>query len=293
MATTDVALPHSVHLESGPNGLARLAVRDNRYGTAEIYLHGAQITSWVPPEHAPVLWLSAASVFADDVAIRGGVPICFPWFGGGPRGDQRPSHGYARLREWELTRAADTPDGVEIELVLPHAAGDLPLAATYRITVGTSLVLSLEVRNTSGEPVAYEEALHTYLAVSDIAAVGVEGLAGEAYLDRLGGPDPIVQEEQVVRVADELDRIYVGTPATVVVDDPQLRRRLVVSKTGSQNTVVWNPWTEKARAMADFGDEEYRTMLCVETANVRTGAVVVGPGESHTMTATIAAQPRP
>lgn len=282
-----IDLPASVRLETGPGDLLRLAVDHERFGAAEVYLHGAHVTGWTPPGGAPVLWLSAQSHFRADAAIRGGVPICFPWFGAGPADDRTPSHGYARLRDWRLASVIEEDDGVTLAFELPAADGDLPLEATYLVTVGVALGLALEVRNAGEEAVTFEEALHTYLAVSDVRQVTVEGLDGARYLDRLGGPEPVVQESGAIRFTAETDRIYVETDAAVVVADPGAGRRITVTKSGSSNTVVWNPWADKARGMADFDDDEWPGMVCVETANVRTGAVALAPGEKHLMTARI------
>lgn len=276
-----------------------MAVRSDRHGTLDVYLHGAQVTSWVPRGHDPVLWLSPRSTFRAGAAIRGGVPLCLPWFGAGPDGDLTPSHGPARLREWRLDGVSESPDGVEVVLGLGRlgststgtasGAGSAAfdgLEATYRIGVGRQLTLGLEVRHSGEGPVTFEEALHTYLAVSDVRTVSLEGLHGATYLDRLGGPDPLRQEDAVLRLTAGTDRIYLATTATVVVDDPGARRRVAVSKTGSASTVVWNPWAATAATMQDLGDG-WTSMVCVETANVRHDAVTLAPGGTHTMTATV------
>ncbi len=276
-----------------------VAVRSDHLGSLDVYLHGAQVTGWVPSGGDPVLWLSPLSRYHANEAIRGGVPLCFPWFGGGPGDDLTPSHGPARLREWRLEAVTESSDHVEVVLALGRVGdgrvtgGPLDaLAAAYRVRLGRSrLDLALEVRNSSGVPVTFEEALHTYLAVSDVRAVAVEGLAGADYLDRRGGRDPVRQEESVLRLGAETDRIYVGTTATVVVDDPGAARRLAVRKTGSASTVVWNPWAEKAAAMADLG-AGWPHMLCVETANVRRDAVTLAPGARHTMVAGLTVEDR-
>jgi glucose-6-phosphate 1-epimerase len=291
-------LSPSARLVDGAGGLAMVAVRSDHLGSLDVYLHGAHVTLWVPPGGDPVLWLSPLSRYHADAAIRGGVPLCFPWFGGGPDDDLTPPHGPARLREWQLEAVTESSDHVEIVLSLGRVgdggATGRPvdaLAATYRVRLGRSLDLALEVRNGGEVPVTFEEALHTYLAVSDLRAVTVEGLAGADYLDRLGGPDPVRQEENVLRLSTETDRIYVGTPATVVVDDPGAARRLAVRKTGSASTVVWNPWAEKAAGMADLG-AGWPHMLCVETANVRRDAVTLAPGARHTMVAELTVEDR-
>jgi D-hexose-6-phosphate mutarotase len=291
-------LPPSVRLVTGPGHLPLLKVRGARVGKLDVFLHGAHVTRWTPPGHEHVLWLSGTSRYAADAAIRGGVPICFPWFGAGPADDLKPAHGFARLREWLVVSVVERPEAIEIDLALEddvvgeaEAAGARggeaggSLAATFRITVGESLRMALEVRNVGDRPVTYEEALHTYLAVSDVRNISIEGLAGAGYVDRLGGPELVRQAEDVIRFAAETDRIYLGTDADVVVVDRRKRRRIAVRKTGSASTVVWNPWAGKASEMADLDD--WTSMVCVETANVRGDAVTLAPGESHAMTAVI------
>lgn len=281
----DLLLPPSVRLEQGEGGLPRVVVGSPGGGSAEVYLHGAHVTAWAPPGAAPVLWMSPASRFDAAAAIRGGVPICFPWFGGGPDGDRSPAHGYARLADWRLVGAEEGPDGVVVTLALD--AGDDGLAATFRVSVGRRLGLSLDVVNEGAAPTSFEVALHTYLAVADVRAIRVLGLAGERYLDRNGGPEPVRQDEEAITIAGETDRIYVGSRATVGVEDPGLGRRLVVEKEGSASTVVWNPWVGKASAMADVGPEAWRGFVCVETANVRSDAVTLARGARHVTTALI------
>lgn len=287
----DLALPPSVALEEGRGGLPRVLVSSERFGVAEVYLHGAHVTDWTPAGGEPVLWLSPGSRFTADSAIRGGVPLCFPWFSAGPGGDRKPAHGYARLREWQLRGVEERADAVVVTFALPAAEGDAPLEALYDVALGESLGLTLEVRNVGDEPVTFEVALHTYLAVSDVRQIALEGLTGESYLDRNGGPDPVVQTDDVVRFDAETDRIYVGSEATVVVDDPGASRRIAVAKSGSRTTVVWNPWVEKASAMGDVGPEAWPGFVCVETANVLDDAVRLEPGEVHRTTAQLAVTP--
>ncbi len=285
-------LPSCARLAQGPGGLPVLLVRHERHGALDVFLHGAHVTSWVPRGQDPVLWLSPASTFRVDAAIRGGVPICFPWFGGGPDGDRKPSHGYARLRDWQLGSVSEGADGVVITLDLTPGPGHESLAATYRVTMADTLSLELQVRNTGDVDVTFEEALHTYLAVGDVREVTVAGLGGAMVVDRLGRSAPHHQEDDRQRLTAETDLIYLGTPATVVTDDPGRGRRVSVEKTGSLSTVVWNPWAQAASAMADLGDA-WTSMLCVETANVRDDAVTLSPGGMHTMTATISPQVLP
>ncbi len=159
--------------------------------------------------------------------------------------------------------------------------------AVHRIEVGASLRMSLEVRNDGAEPFTFEEALHTYIGVSDIRQVTLTGLAGCDYLDKMSAGERRRQGEDPIRFTAETDRVYLDTQAACVIHDAGLRRRIQVSKEESDATVVWNPWIAKARAMADFGDDEWPGMLCVETANVGVHARILQPGAAHTMTAAL------
>jgi D-hexose-6-phosphate mutarotase len=285
-------LPDTVRIEAGQGGLRRVVV-DAALAEAEIYLHGAHITHFQRRGRKPLLFMSEKSVFAPNKPIRGGVPICFPWFGPRQDGQSGPMHGFARLLDWDLIGAEETSNKtVEISFRLVSSAAtravwDEEFEVDYLVRVGGSLGLELRVRNTSSQPMLIEEALHTYLAVSDVRQASIEGLAGVEYSDRVGTPHEETEGTAPIRITAETDRIYRNTRSTCIVHDPGWKRRLVVEKTGSDNTVVWNPWIAKAKAMPDFGDDEWPAMLCIETCNVREHAVTITPGQSHTMAAVI------
>lgn len=256
--------------------------------TGEAYDHGAHVTYWTPAGHEPVLWMSAASHYDDAQPLRGGVPICWPWFGPGRTKDMAPAHGFARVSPWTFEGTEETGDAVVATWTLTDAAakGDAggPFRATYRASFGSELELSLTVENTGDAEISYEEALHTYLAVGDINQVSVSGLDGATYLDKspAGGPDPVTQSGDVT-FTSETDRVY-ESGAPVTVTDPALGRTITVTTSGAANTVVWNPWVAKAVAMPDYGDDEWPQMVCLEGANALDNAVVLPPGESHTLT---------
>ncbi|WP_407343702.1 D-hexose-6-phosphate mutarotase [Pengzhenrongella phosphoraccumulans] len=289
-----VSLPPTVQLGRGEGGLPLVRIH-GRAASAEIYLHGAHVTRWAPQGDAPVLWMSAASRYVPESPLRGGVPICFPWFGAHASDPTAPAHGFARLAEWELVGAHEDADDVVVTFRLVDSSATRSSAwphrfeARYTVTVGARLTLALEVTNLDSDDVTFEEALHTYLRVSDIGRVQVRGLERAPYLDRLGGPDPVPGEAGPVRFTGETDRIYLGTRATVAVADDDSPRAVTIATEGSDATVVWNPWAGKAAAMADFGDDEWTTMVCVETCNLRGTAVRLHPGQSHTMTAVLSA----
>jgi D-hexose-6-phosphate mutarotase len=280
-------LPDSVRMEKGQGGLQRLVIRTPQ-AEAEIYLQGAHVTQFQPKGQKPVLFMSGKSWFEPGKPLRGGVPICFPWFGARQGGQPGSPHGFARLMEWELVSAEQTSNGVEIHLRLVFSEATRALWAgefvvDYRVRVGAALGLELQVRNTGSQPLRIEEALHTYLAVNDVRQVSIEGLAGVSYFTAVGAPRMETEGTAPIRVTAETDRVYLNTQSTCVAHDPGGQRRLVVEKTGSNATVVWNPWIAKAKAMPDFGDDEWPFMLCIETCNVRDNAITIAPGQSHTM----------
>lgn len=287
-----VALPPSVRVSEGRGSLPRIDV-STAAAHAEVYFQGAHVAVWRPKAtRAPVLWLSERSHFEPGKPIRGGVPICFPWFGAHPANAAAPVHGFARVREWRLTEAREDRDGVvtlALELAGERLSPDWPhrFTAIHRIEVGTTLRMTLEVRNDGVDAFTFEEALHTYFDIAGIDAVSVAGLEGCAYLDKTAGGRPFGPTGAAVRFTGETDRIYLDTRDACVIDDPGQQRAITVHKSGSDATVIWNPWIAKARAMPDFGDDEWTGMVCVETCNVNVHARTLQPGESHAMTAAI------
>jgi glucose-6-phosphate 1-epimerase len=290
-------LPSSVTLARGRGDLPCLRMASDRYGTGEVYLHGAHVTAWQPRDQAPVLWVSRESFFAEGRPIRGGVPLCFPWFAAHPTEKTAPTHGFARIRPWTLTGAGEAPEGTWLEFRLGHddetLASPWPhrFLATYRVTFGRALRLALTIRNADADPIRYEEALHTYYGVHNVREIGVSGLDGTEYLDKVDGFARKRQGAEPIRFTGETDRVFLDTTATCTIHDPGRRRVIRIAKTGSSSTVVWNPWIEKARALPDFGDLEWVEMVCVETANVGGAAIALEPGAEHTMTAEVTIEP--
>ena len=286
-------LPSGVRLDTGRGGLPRLLVETDTC-TAELYLHGAHLCRWQPRSQPhPVLWMSGESRFEAGAPIRGGVPICVPWFGPKAGDPAAPAHGVARISSWTLESAAMEPDEtVRIRLGLacgpaasPYLRHDCVLA--FEMRLGSDLAMTLTVTNPAKTPFTFEEALHTYFAVGDVRRVAVKGLEGAGYIDKVDGAKRRTQDEHPITIAAETDRLYLDTESAVVLTDPVFGRRIRVSKTGSRSTVVWNPWIAKSRAMPDFGDDEWPGMICIETANAGDHAVTLPAHTSHTMTAAI------
>ena len=280
----------AVTISAGQGGLPRLTVTTPA-ATAEIYLHGAHMTGFQKTGEPPLLWMSAASQFVAGKPIRGGVPICFPWFGSRP---DAPSHGFARLTDWHLAATSAAPDGrVSVRLRLSEKAGgetEFPGKVEFLVTVGETLTMELHVTNHSDAPLVFEECLHSYFTVGDIAAVAVRGLKGLTYSDRVGGTAQKEETGKAIHVDSEVDRLFLDAPQTVIIEDASLKRTIRVEKIGSLSTVVWNPWVAKSKAMPDFGDEEYHRMICVESGNIGQNQITLAPGASSTLKVILSSQ---
>jgi glucose-6-phosphate 1-epimerase len=262
---------------------------------ATIYLHGAHLTHWKPKGEAAAIFLSERAEFAPGKAIRGGVPVIFPWFGERHDGEAGPQHGFARTSEWELAFAAMA--GEEVHLVFTLGANELTRSLgfddfrlSYRVTIGRTLTMELTVANDASVPLEFEEALHTYYAVADARRVEIDGLGGTEYLDKLDGMKRKVQPPGALMFQGRTDRTYANTEATCVLHDPVGGRRIVVSKTGSRSTVVWNPWEELTAKMADMEPDAWLHMTCIETVNAGENAVKLGAGETHSMRAMVSVE---
>jgi glucose-6-phosphate 1-epimerase len=262
---------------TAPDAMARIAVQ------------GGQVLEWQPRGHKPVVWVSKAAVYQAGKGVRGGVPVCWPWFGAL---EGKPAHGFVRTRMWEVRETReDLADTVVVRLGIKddessramwNHAFDLELI----VTVGAALKIELLTRNTGDTPFAISEALHTYFRVGDINQAQVSGLEGTTYLDKVRDFAQAVQTGPIT-FSGETDRVYVNTEVDCLIRDPALGRNIRVAKSGSVSTVVWNPWTEKEKGFADMAAGEYRDMLCVETANAGPEEIVIQPAGKHSLVAFI------
>jgi glucose-6-phosphate 1-epimerase len=285
-------IPGRVTLLEGNGDLPMVEVRSD-WSTAEIYLHGAQVTGFQKKGEPPLLFTSRCSRFAPNQPIRGGIPIIFPWFG--PR-EGSAAHGYARTMEWELHEAVTVPDGgVSLRFSFPgcpEAAMWPSFAANYVVTVTETLALELILTNTSnGQELSIENCLHTYFAVGDITRAFIRGLKGVTYLDKIEHSVAKQETEDQFAISSEVDRVFVDTAAPVEIHDQSLGRRILIEQSGSASTVVWNPWVTKAQQMTDFGNEEYKQMLCVESGNVGGNRLVLPPGKSSVLRVVLSSRP--
>jgi len=282
MAISDLqrrfGVPGVVKIEEGRNALPRVTVTSD-LATAEIYFHGAHLTAFQPRGAKPMLFMSKESNFDPAKPIRGGVPVIFPWFGPKAGAPESPAHGFARIRHWDLESCTVQADRA-VRVVFSLAVDAATLRMTF--TIAHSLEMEMEVR-AAAAPLTFEEALHTYFVVGDVRQVSVEGLQGVEYIDKVDGFKRKTQSSEPIRITGETDRVYLNTLSSCVIRDPVLARSITVEKESSGTTVVWNPWIAKAKAMADFGDEEWPQMICVETANVGEGAIRLEAAQTHRM----------
>jgi glucose-6-phosphate 1-epimerase len=285
----DFGVPGRIAFRAGPLG-EPVVVLVEAHGSCEVTLHGAHVLSYRPTGHAPVLWLAKSfKTLEPGAAIRGGVPVCWPWFG--PR-EGLPAHGFARISRWRLLKTdydsystAATfvlEDTGETRAMWPHR-----FRLEYEVSVGATLRLSLSATNTGDAPFDVREALHSYFVIGDVATVRVSGLDGVKYLDRAPGGVDAVQSGDV-SIAAETDRIYIDAPDEEFIEDPAAGRRIRVAKDGAADCVVWNPWIAKAARLSDMEDDDYRRFLCVETA--QTKPVTIAPGQTHRIRASISAE---
>lgn len=277
-ASAPLASPHA-ELCRGINGLDKVVLRDPRGSSAEVYLYGAHVTSWKNDHGEELLFVSSKAIFKPPKAIRGGIPICFPQFSNIGSLEQ---HGFARNRLWTID--ADPPpfsttssSKTFVDLILKPSEEDMKIWAhsfEFRLRValgpGGDLLLTSRIRNTSvdGKPFSFAFAYHTYFSVSDISEVRVEGLETLDYLDNLQNRERFTEQGDAITFESEVDKIYLSTPTKIAILDHEKKRTFVLRKDGLPDAVVWNPWDKKAKAMVDFGDEEYKHMLCVEAAAV-------------------------
>ncbi|MEO0416449.1 MAG: D-hexose-6-phosphate mutarotase [Verrucomicrobiota bacterium] len=274
----------------GPGGLP-IARANFGHAETEISLHGAHVLSF-KIDGEPIIWLSKEAVFNGKKAIRGGVPVCWPWFADHPTDADKPAHGVARTSEWRALKTEQLDDGIALELGLTDSEQTREVwdhAFELRLSVelkADSLTVTLTSTNIDSIPLEFGCALHTYFAISGVHSAYISGLENVGYIDSIDNDQRKVLAD-AIHIDREVDRIYTQTESAVLIHDPDWDRTIRIDKTGSASTVVWNPWIDKAARMSDFGDDEYLGMVCVETTNAADDVRTVAAGESHTISQTI------
>ena len=287
----------NVQITTG-NGNLPVVLIENNAATATIYLHGAHVASYIPKASGKdLLWMSSDSLFEIDKPLRGGIPICWPWFGK-PNPVENPGaalqHGFARSFDWSVKGVNYIDeDTTSVTLVLYSTVDSMKLypycfRAELEVIVGKTLKLNLTTFNTGLAPMRITQAMHTYFAVGDINQTEVLGFDGISYIDTVPGAAEVnCTQSGSIAFNCEVDRIYEDFSGTAIIDDKANSRKIVVKKSNSNTSVVWNPWINKAAAMADYNNDGYLSMVCVETCNITKDAQFIAPGESWTLSTEI------
>ncbi len=293
MKTSHYQISGHVAITTGNGGLPKINIKSDS-STAEIYLHGAHVTSFQKNGEPPLLFMSAKSYFAPGKPIRGGVPVILPWFG---NREGEPSHGFARITEWQLVKTSAAADGA---VTLRFALPEIPerdawknLRTEFIVTVSDKLTMELITANDGcDKALEVENCLHTYFHVGDIGAVSIDGLRGAHYLDNAasGNGELKTQSESPLRIAKETNRLYLDTTSAVEIRDENFGRVIRVEKSGSNSTVVWNPWTTQ-KLPDDFDPAEHKHMVCVESGNVKQNKISLAPGKTSALKVLLSSAP--
>lgn len=286
----DYGIANKVKFVEGEGGFPLVEV-SNEYAAATISVYGGQVLSFKPVNQAEdVMFLSSKAYYLEGKAIKGGTPICWPWFGPDPENKGRASHGFMRNRMWQMREVISTPDGatkITLGLVDTPETREIwnySFDFAIAITVGTLLTVELITNNTGEQSFNITQALHTYFKIGDINQVAVLGLNGREYIDKVDGGQQKTQSGEVT-FAGECDRVYLDVQPELVIDDSSLNRKIKVTATNSKTAIVWNPGADISAKMADLGDQDYEHFVCVETANAANEVIEVGAGEQYIMTA--------
>lgn len=281
---------HQLWFEANEQGFIMVKMA-NQYGETTVSTYGGQVVSFCPAamDH-DMFFLSNKAVFSDGSAIRGGVPVCWPWFGDDTSGLGRPSHGFARNQLWKVTKTTVDEEGT-LSLTLGLRDNEASLAVwphAFRleltVTLGQSLQLALTSYNTGDKAFTISQALHSYFNISHISGVSITGLKGKTYLDKL---DNFVEKQQVeeLTISQQTDRIYQQADQAIVLNDTGFHRNLAIESGGSRTTVVWNPWDEASQEIVDLESDHFNQFICIETANAAEDMVTIPEGASHTLIA--------
>ena len=267
-----------LRFELDQHGMERALIR-TKAAHAIIYLNGAHIAHFQPMGERPLLFLSSKSNFTPGKAIRGGIPIIYPWFGAKQDDPSAPMHGFARTSLWEVETTDLDSNSAELVFSLD--------SLRYHVRISDSLELTLEVRNSSATPLLFEEALHSYFSVSDAREVGIHGLSNQTFIDKTDGMKRKISRPTALKLTAETDRVYLHSTTLCQIEDPEWNRKIRIEKSGSFTTVLWNPWNEKSSKMSDLSQDDWLNFICIETANAADNAITLAPDAVHNMRAVI------
>lgn len=284
------ALPGQLEFVKGTGDLP-LARITNSYAKADISLYGAQVLSFIPKGQKDILWMSPQCIYELGKPMRGGIPVCFPWFGSYAGDSLKPAHGFARLLTWDVTETSALKNGAtRLILGLKNNAATMAIwpfsfSARMIFEIGEKLDVTLCCTNTGSDVFSFSEALHSYFSISDITQTGIMGLKDCDYYAGFSMDATIRQQEDVLKIAKEENRRYINHTGDCTLTDPAWNRSIQVAKKGSNVTVVWNPWIETAKTMPDIPVTGYRNFICIEAVNAYDATVTLKPGESHCISA--------
>lgn len=291
----DYGIADKVEFVEGKGGFPLIEI-NNEHAQATISVYGGQILSFKPVSQIDdLMFLSSKAYFQSGKAIKGGTPICFPWFGPDPEAKGRASHGFVRNRLWQMREVVSTQNGAtQVTMGLVDTAEtreiwNYSFDFSIVISIGKVLTIDLIARNTGSESFTITQALHTYFKVGDINRVSVLGLDNQAYLDKVDGGKQKTQAGQVT-FSGECDRIYLDVPAELAIEDRALNRKITITASNSSTAIVWNPGADVSAKMADLGDRDYKNFVCVETANAANEIIEVPSGDRYKMTASYAVE---
>jgi glucose-6-phosphate 1-epimerase len=286
-------LPGVLAFDATASGLIKAEITTPQ-ANATVYLQGAHLVAWQPAGQQPVIFTSRKTELAPGKAIRGGIPVCFPWFAARHDGKTGPSHGFGRIQDWTLAFAALAGDDLHLTFTLgptemSRGLGFDHFRVAYQLIIGRTLTVQLTVANDGASPLVFEEALHTYYKVADVHEINITGLEGVTYLDK----NDLLQakkQDGAISITGPTDRVYLNTTTTCIIHDTVSKRRIHVAKTNSNTTVVWNPWESGAKKLADMDPTEWHEFVAVETVNAAEDTITLAPGASHTMQAHISVE---
>ena len=265
---------------------------ENAQCRAALSLHGGQLLSFVPRDFDDLLWLSPTSKRPPS-AIRGGVPVCWPYFGREGQAAGVAQHGFARTSTWRLDALREAGEDIVVELSLPESAAT-PLRLGQTLRLGRGFQQSLTTLNTGDARVSFTQALHSYFRVGDATRVQVTGLQGLEYADRYDARGHVQAGDWDLhdpRDPGRSDRTYRRTGGSFTLLDPGLRRRIDLATGGSRSLVVWNPGEQGIGAISDAPADGWRHFVCLEAANAGENVIELAPGQTHTLRQTIDVSP--
>ncbi|PKH04246.1 D-hexose-6-phosphate mutarotase [Psychromonas sp. MB-3u-54] len=284
-------LSTAVSIQADAAGYEFLIIGHEKFDAA-FALHGGHLVHFQLKEQPPIIWLSKTAIYNQQKAIRGGVPVCWPWFGAADKslGENLPAHGFARTSKWELAAHNEFSEGVEIELRLTDNAATREIwpfqfELVLKATLTDQIKLELISKNTGNSPFSYRGALHTYLNISAPESCAISGLNNN-YNDSLNNGQA-KSGDSTLKITGPIDAIYKKALSPIKLSDKQFNRQLIIDNSGNDTEVLWTPWVAGAQAFADMTDQGYKTMFCIESAITNKSGVTVKPGHSHSLTSTI------